>query len=50
MCSSRKYPIAHPKEGWGNSKGGGGGSKAQFFEQKYDTKREFPEGGGEGSI
>ena len=25
---------------------GGGISKAQFFEQKYDTKMEFPEGWG----
>ena len=38
---------AHPRKVNRNSKGeGGGGSKAQFFKQKYDTKMEFPEGWG----
>ena len=36
-----------PRKVNGNYKGQGV-SKAQFFEQKYDTEMEFPEGWGEG--
>ena len=39
---------AHPRKVNRNSKGEGGGrgSKAQVFKQRYDTKMEFPEGWG----
>ena len=43
----RKISIPTPRKVNGNSKGEGG-SKAQFFKGKYDTKMEFPEGWGGG--
>ena len=46
MCSSRKYPC--PSQGrLMEIPRGREVSKAHFFEQKYDTKMEFPEGWGE---
>ena len=35
---------AHPKESLRKFQGGGGFQKPNFFERKYDTKMEFPEG------
>ena len=49
MCSSRKYPCP-PQGRLTEIPSGRGVSESQFFEQKYDTKMEFPEGWGTGSI
>ena len=35
---------AHPKESLRKFQGGGGFQKPNFFERKYDTEMEFPEG------
>ena len=43
MCSSRKYPCP-PQKRFTEIPRGRGVSKALFFEGKYDTKMEFPEG------
>ena len=47
MCNSRKYPYP-PYGRLMEIPRGRGVSKAQFFEWKYDTKMEFPEGFGVG--
>ena len=45
VCSLRKYPC--PQQGrLKEIPRGRGVPKAQFFERKYDTKMEFPEGWG----
>ena len=45
MCSSRKYPCP-PQGRLTEIPRGRGVSKALFFEGKYGTKMEFPEGWG----
>ena len=45
MCSSRNYPCP-PQGRFTEVPRGREVSKAQFFEKKYDTKMEFPAGGG----
>ena len=45
LCSSRKYPCP-PQGRLPEIPRGRGVSKALFFEGKYDTKMEFPEGWG----
>ena len=47
LCSSRKYPCP-PQGRLTEIPRGREVSKAQFFEQKYDNKMEFPEGWGGG--
>ena len=43
-CEVPENVHAHLKEDLWKFQGGGGVSKAQFLEQKYETKMEFLEG------